>query len=87
MSTHQMWTGDVVVELNKGRRKPQLQSMPAVFGAEVLFPGSTSAAETVVPATELQRLSQAVRSRRDNERIHLTRVAWAMRLATVLPLP
>ena len=48
---------------------------------------AVGAAEAVVPATELQHLPQAVRSRRDNEGIHLTRVAWVMRLATVLPLP
>jgi len=40
--TYQIWTGDVVFELNKGRRKPQFQPMPAVFGTGVMFSLDTS---------------------------------------------
>jgi hypothetical protein len=40
--TYQIWTGDVVYELNKGRRKPQFQPMPAVFGTGVMFSLDTS---------------------------------------------
>ena len=40
--TYQIWTGDVVFELNKGRRRPQFQSMPAVFGTGVMFSLDTS---------------------------------------------
>lgn len=40
--TYQIWTGDVVYEWNKGRRKPQFQPMPAVFGTGVMFSLDTS---------------------------------------------
>jgi hypothetical protein len=40
--TYQIWTGDVVFELNMGRRKPQFQPMPAVFGTGVMFSLDTS---------------------------------------------
>jgi len=40
--TYQIWTGDVVFEMNKGRRKPQFQQMPAVFGTGVMFSLDTS---------------------------------------------
>lgn len=40
--TYQIWTGDVVYELNKGKRRPGFQSMPAVFGTGVMFSLDTS---------------------------------------------
>ena len=40
--TYQIWTGDVVYEWNMGRRKPQFQPMPAVFGTGVMFSLDTS---------------------------------------------
>jgi hypothetical protein len=40
--TYQIWTGDVVFELNKGQRKSQFQSMPPVFGTGVMFSLDTS---------------------------------------------
>ena len=40
--TYQIWTGDVVFELNKGRRKPQFQPMPPVLGTGVMFSLDTS---------------------------------------------
>ena len=35
--TYQIWTGDVVFELNKGKRRPGFQSMPSVLGTGVMF--------------------------------------------------
>jgi len=40
--TYQIWTGAVVYELNKGKRRPGFQSMPAVFGTGVMFSLDTS---------------------------------------------
>jgi hypothetical protein len=40
--TYQIWTGDVVYELNKGKRRPGFQSMPAVLGTGVMFSLDTS---------------------------------------------
>jgi hypothetical protein len=40
--TYQIWTGDVVYELNKGKRRPGFQSMPAVFGTGVMLSLDTS---------------------------------------------
>lgn len=40
--TYQIWTGDVVYELNKGKRRPGFQSMPAVPGTGVMFSLDTS---------------------------------------------
>jgi hypothetical protein len=40
--TYQIWTGDVVYELNKGKRRPGFQSMPPVFGTGVMFSLDTS---------------------------------------------
>jgi len=40
--TYQIWTGDVVYELNKGKRRPGFQSMPAVLGTGVMFSLHTS---------------------------------------------
>ena len=40
--TYQIWTGDVVFELNKGKRKEKFQPMPAVFGTGVMFSLDTS---------------------------------------------
>ena len=40
--TYQIWTGDVVYELNRGKRRPGFQSMPAVFGTGVMFSLDTS---------------------------------------------
>ncbi|MBD1194503.1 STAS-like domain-containing protein [Vulcanococcus sp. Clear-D1] len=40
--TYQIWTGDVVYELNKSKRRPGFQSMPAVFGTGVMFSLDTS---------------------------------------------
>jgi hypothetical protein len=40
--TYQIWTGDVVYELNKGKRRPGFQSMPSVFGTGVMFSLDTS---------------------------------------------
>ena len=40
--TYQIWTGDVAYELNKGKRRPGFQSMPAVFGTGVMFSLDTS---------------------------------------------
>ena len=35
--TYQIWTGDVVYELNKGKRRPGFQAMPPVLGTGVMF--------------------------------------------------
>ena len=35
--TYQIWTGDVVYKLNKGKRRPGFQAMPPVFGTGVMF--------------------------------------------------
>lgn len=40
--TYQIWTGDVVYELNKGKRRPGFQFMPPVFGTGVMFSLDTS---------------------------------------------
>jgi hypothetical protein len=40
--TYQIWTGDVVYEFNKGKRRPGFQSMPAVPGTGVMFSLDTS---------------------------------------------
>ena len=40
--TYQNWTEDVVYELNKGKRPPGFQSMPAVPGTGVMFSLDTS---------------------------------------------
>ena len=40
--TYQIWTGDVVYELIKGKRRPGFQSMPPVFGTGVMFSLDTS---------------------------------------------
>lgn len=40
--TYQIWTGDVVYELNKGKRQPGFKSMPPVFGTGVMFSLDTS---------------------------------------------
>lgn len=40
--TYQIWTGDVVYELNKGRRRAGFQAMPAVPGTGVMFSLDTS---------------------------------------------
>ena len=40
--SYQIWTGDVVYELNKGKRRPGFQSMPSVFGTGVMFSLDTS---------------------------------------------
>ena len=40
--TYQIWTGDVVYELNKGKRRPGFQSMPPVLGTGVMFSLDTS---------------------------------------------
>lgn len=40
--TYQIWTGDVVYELNKGKRRPGFQSMPPVFGTGVMLSLDTS---------------------------------------------
>jgi hypothetical protein len=40
--TYQIWTGDVVYELNRGKRRPGFQSMPPVFGTGVMFSLDTS---------------------------------------------
>lgn len=40
--TYQIWAGDVVYELNKGKRRPGFQSMPPVFGTGVMFSLDTS---------------------------------------------
>jgi len=40
--TYQIWTGDVVYELNKGNRRPGFQAMPPVLGTGVMFSLDTS---------------------------------------------
>lgn len=40
--TYQIWTGDVVYELNKGQRRPGFQAMPSVLGIGVMFSLDTS---------------------------------------------
>ena len=40
--TYQIWTGDVVYELNKGKRRPGFQAMPPVLGTGVMFSLDTS---------------------------------------------
>ena len=40
--TYQIWTGDVVYELNKGKRRPGFQAMPSVLGTGVMFSLDTS---------------------------------------------
>lgn len=40
--TYQIWTGDVVYELNKGKRRPGFQAMPSVHGTGVMFSLDTS---------------------------------------------
>jgi hypothetical protein len=40
--TYQIWTGDVVYELNKGKRRPGFQSMPSIYGTGVMFSLDTS---------------------------------------------
>jgi hypothetical protein len=42
--TYQIWTGDVVYELNKGKRRPGFQSMPSVFGIGIQHQGADLAA-------------------------------------------
>jgi len=40
--TYQIWSGDVVYELNKGKRRPGFQAMPPVLGTGVMFSLDTS---------------------------------------------
>ena len=40
--TYQIWSGDVVYELNKGKRRPGFQALPPMLGTGVMFSLDTS---------------------------------------------